>query len=101
VRKTPLLLQSTALRATPYPYIVIVLFTQQKKGSKKICTEMIEAGALVAHREKCIRQHVLIVEKNVKFPLNRMVPNQFIVGIAIRSTDQRDFNNLFLFLFSH
>jgi hypothetical protein len=65
---------------------------KNKKGSIK-CIEMIieAAGALVADREKCIRQHVLIVAKNVKFHLNRMDPNQFIVGTAIRNIGQKDF----------
>jgi hypothetical protein len=59
---------------------------------------VIEAVAM-EHREKCIRQHVLIVAKNVKFPLNRMVLSQYIVGTVIRNIDQRDFNNLFFFYF--
>jgi len=35
---------------------------------------------------------VQIVGKNVKFRLNRMVPNLFIAGIVIKNIDQRDFN---------
>jgi len=54
----------------------------------------------MAHREKCIRRHVLIVAKNVKFPLNRMALSQYIVGTAIRNIGQRDFKNLSLSLFN-
>jgi len=50
-------------------------------------------------REKCIRQHVLIAAKNVKFPLSRMVLDQCIVRTVIRNIDQRDFKNLSLFFF--
>ena len=83
------------------PYIMIILFTLPKKGCNKKCIETIieAAGALMAHREKCIRQHVLIVKKNVKFPLNRMGPNQYIVGTVIRNIGQRDFNTLFFFIY--
>jgi len=49
------------------------------------------------HREKCIRQHVLIVAKNVKFHLNRMVLDQCIVKTVTRIIDQRDIKNLFIF----
>jgi hypothetical protein len=50
------------------------------------------------HREKCIRQHVLNVAKNVKFPSNRMVLDLCIARTVIRNIDQRDIKNLF-FLF--
>jgi hypothetical protein len=46
------------------------------------------------HREKCIRQHVLIVAKNVKFPLNQMVLDPCIVKTIIRNIDQEDLKNL-------
>ena len=58
------------------------------------------AGALVADREKCIRQHVLIVAKNVKFPLNQMVQDPFTVGTVIRNIGhQGDIKSLSFFLF--
>jgi hypothetical protein len=54
----------------------------------------------MAHPEKCIRQPVLIVEKNVKFPLNRMVLNQYIVGTVIRNTGRHgDFKSPFFIFF--
>jgi hypothetical protein len=58
----------------------------------KKCIEKKDAAVLGAHQEKCIRQPVQIVEKNVKFRLNQMVQNLFTVGTAINSTDQRDFS---------
>ena len=60
---------------------------------------IIEAAGALADREKCIRQPVLIVAKNVKFPLNQMDPNRCIVGTAIRSIGQRDFSDLFFLFF--
>ncbi len=47
---------------------------------------------MVAHQEKCIKQPVQIVEKNVKFRLNQMVQNLSTVEIAINNTDQKDFS---------
>ena len=53
---------------------------------------MKDAAVLAAHQEKCIRQPVQIVEKNVKFRLNQMVQNLSTVEIAINNTDQKDFS---------
>jgi len=58
----------------------------------KKCIEKKDAVVLGAHHEKCIRQPVQIVGKNVKFRLNQMVQNLSTVGTAINSTDQRDFS---------
>ena len=74
----------------------------QKQGSNEKCIEtIVEAvGALAADREKCIRQPVLTVEKNVKFPLNRMDQNLYTVGTAIRNTDRHgDFKSPFFLFF--
>jgi hypothetical protein len=58
----------------------------------KKCIETKDAVVLGAHPEKCTKRPVQIVEKNVKFLLNRMVQNLCTVGTAIKNTDQRDFS---------
>ena len=50
------------------------------------------AEAPEAHPEKCIKQHVQNVTKNVKFPLNQMVQNQYTAGTVTKNIDQRDSN---------
>jgi hypothetical protein len=45
-----------------------------------------------AHHEKCIKRPVQIVGKNVKFRLNRMVPNLCIAGNVISNIGQNDSN---------
>jgi len=55
---------------------------------------------MVTHHEKCTKRPVQIVGKNVKFPLNQMVLDQFTARTAIRSIGhQGDIKSLSFFLF--
>jgi len=66
--------------------------TSPKIRKYRKCIETKFAVVLGALHEKCIKLPVQIVEKNVKFLLNRMVQNLYTVGTAIKNTDQRDFS---------
>ena len=41
-------------------------------------------------RKKCIRQFVLIVEKNAKYPSNLTQPDLFTVEIATQKEDRQE-----------
>jgi hypothetical protein len=75
-----------------YNFKYCVVNTSPKIRKYKKCIETKDAVVLVAHHEKCIKRPVQIVEKNVKFRLNRMVQNLYTVGTAINNTDQKDFS---------
>ena len=54
-----------------------------------------EAAAVseeILDHEKCIKQRVLTVEKNVKYHSNQQKENQYIAKIATQKEDQNDTN---------
>ena len=50
-----------------------------------------------ADQEKCIKQHVLIASRKLKYPLCPQATDRYIAENAIRSTSQRDIE-LFFFI---
>ena len=49
-----------------------------------------------ADQEKCIKQHVLIASRKLKYPLCPQVTDRYIAEIVIRSTSHRDIELFFL-----
>ncbi len=49
-----------------------------------------------ADREKCIKQHVLIASRKLKYPLCPQATDRYIAGNAIRNISQRDIELFFL-----
>ena len=49
-----------------------------------------------ADQEKCIKQHVLIASRKLKYPLCHQATDRYIAGNVIRSTNHRDIELFFL-----
>ena len=50
-----------------------------------------------ADQEKCIKQHVLIASRKLKYPLCPQATDRYIAGNVIRSTSQRDIELFFFY----
>ena len=48
-----------------------------------------------ADQEKCIKQHVLIASRKLKYPLCHQATDRYIAENAIRNTSQRDIELFF------
>jgi hypothetical protein len=72
-------------------YIRCIFKPKVKKRCLRCIEKVIVAIVLEAHHEKCIRQPVQIVGKNVKFHLNQMVQDLFTARTVIRIIGQKDF----------
>ncbi len=49
-----------------------------------------------ADREKCIKQHVLIASRKLKYPLCPQATDRYIAGNVIRNISHRDIELFFL-----